>query len=142
MKMNFSFFKNAVSAFLLLLFVCMGSFATAQSLTVNTASDSNLEVLKPYSENFVNSDKAIENLYAELALLDSTTPAGGVAEATHSIKRTFVLNAGQALKMGGDVLGALVAGNSAAVAANGNFASGINVNNNDILVYYAELLSN
>lgn len=142
MKMNFSFFKNAGSAILLLLFVCMGSFASAQSFTSTSAIDVSVEILKDYSGNLVSADKAVETLYAELALLNSTNPAGGVAEATHSVKRIFVLSAGETLKMGGDVLEALVSGHTAAIAANNNFAAGITVSNDDILVYYAELLSN
>lgn len=140
MKMNFSFFKNAVSAFLLLLFVSMGSFASAQALSV-TPNGESMEILKAYSEDLVDASKALEDLNAELAILNSQNPAGGVAEATHSVKRAFVIKAGQSLKMGGTVMDALVAGNAAGNAANGNFASGINVSNDDILIYYAELLS-
>lgn len=140
MKMNFSFIKDAGSAFLVLLFLCMGTFASAQSFTASNSGEE-LSILKEYSDSFVGKSAALNLIGSELQTLNSSTPNGGVAEATHSVKRAFVKSAGAVLKADGDVLSALSAGNNAAIAAGGHFASGINVNTESILIYYAELLS-
>lgn len=140
MKMKLSFSRSAVnSAFFFLLFLCMGTFATAQSVTVTPNSGTELTVLKDYS--FMAKSAALTKLQAELSTLNANVPSGGAAEATHSVRIEFLLKAGKALKNGESVHTALVAGNNAANSAVSRFSSSININTSAILSEYAELFS-
>lgn len=139
MKMKFSFIKNAVlSAFLLLFFVCVGSNVSAQSF--NTDGSQNLPALKEYSGSFLDKAAALNTFKAEFDELNASVPNGGIAEATHSVKREFILSAVMTLKMDGTVETALTTAYHKAVAVSSNMA--VNVNNDAILTYFADLLSN
>lgn len=140
MKMNFSFLKNAGSVFLLLLFLCMGSFATAQSMSTSPSSGVSVSILKGYN-NFVSKSQALEIFGAEMATILVTNPAGGQAEATHAVKKAFLIKAANVLKMDGSIMEALTAGNNAAIATVQTFGNSVNVNTDNILIYYAELVS-
>ena len=139
MKMNFSFFKNAVvSAFFLLLFLFVSGFASAQASLKGSTADL-VPVLKEHAGQFVQKSVALNVLSTEFTNLKASTPNGGTAEATHSAKREFVLNAASVLKQDGTVEEALTKGYAASLAAAS--ATKLNVNTQAILAYYADLLS-
>jgi len=139
MKMKFSFIKNAVlSAFLLLFFVCVGSNVSAQSF--NMDGSQSIPALKEYSGSFLDKADAVIAFQAEFDGLNSSVPNGGIAEATHSVKKEFILSAVMTLKMDGTVETALTTAYYKAVAVSSNMA--VSVDNDAILTYYADMLSN
>jgi hypothetical protein len=143
MKMNFSFASNKAksrgvfTAFALLFFFLLSGFSlTAQSLTTKAYSNSE----KTYSNDFPTKAVMLADIKTSLDVLRSEKPTNPLVEATNSVRMTFLVEAGKALKSQNmEPLAALTLAQSLAAVRAQDF--NFNINTQQMFVEYYNLFS-